>query len=136
MTTIEALEGLMLVSFSVSWYWSIAKMFKTKVAAGKSLNFVLMICFGYMLGISSKLVAWREMGELSPLIGVYSWNLLVTAFDAMLVVRYSRIPPPPFPFPSPPPMASTLSSPPVKPIEPVAEQERPGVTPITGVPVM
>ncbi len=80
----------MLASFSVSWYWSIAKMLRTKVAAGKSVNFVLMICFGYTLGISSKLVAWQETGELSSLIWVYTWNLLVTSFDAMLVVRYSR----------------------------------------------
>ncbi len=136
MTTVEALEGLMLVSFSVSWYWSIAKMFKTKVAAGKSLNFVVMICFGYVLGISSKLVAWREMGELSPLIWVYSWNLLVTTFDAMLVVRYSRTPAPPARLPSPAPMASTLCSPPAEPIEPVSEQRRPAVAPATTVPVM
>lgn len=90
MNTIDALEGLMLMSFSVSWYWSIAKMVRTKAAAGKSLYFVLMICFGYVLGISSKLVAWRQFGDLSPLIWVYAWNLLVTAFDALLVIRYSR----------------------------------------------
>ena len=90
MSTIELLEGLMLVSFSVSWYWSIAKMLRTRTASGKSLNFVLMICFGYVLGVSSKLVAWQEYGALSPLVWVYAWNLLVTAFDAVLVVHYSR----------------------------------------------
>jgi hypothetical protein len=89
-STVEILEGLMLVSFSVSWYWSVAKMLQTKAASGKSLNFVLMICFGYVLGICSKLFAWHEVGEVSPLIWVYSWNFLVTAFDAMLVVHYSR----------------------------------------------
>lgn len=91
MTTVEILEALMLVSFSVSWYWSIAKMVQTKVAAGKSLYFVLMICFGYVLGISSKLVAWYTAGALSPLVWVYGWNLLVTGFDAVLVVRYSKL---------------------------------------------
>ena len=90
MITVEALEALMLVSFSVSWYWSILKMLRTKLAAGKSLEFVLMICLGYMFGISSKLLAWQEVGEVSPLTWVYVWNLLVTAFDAMLVARYSR----------------------------------------------
>lgn len=90
MTTVEVLEGMMLLSFSVSWYWSIAKMLRTKVAAGKSLLFVLMICFGYILGISSKVVAWHSVGILSPLVWVYAWNLLVTAFDAGLVVHYSR----------------------------------------------
>jgi hypothetical protein len=89
-TTVEILEGMMLVSFSISWYWSVAKMLRSKVASGKSLLFVLMICFGYILGISSKLVAWQNVGVLSPLIWVYAWNLLVTAYDAALVVHYSR----------------------------------------------
>ncbi len=90
MSTVEVLEGLMLISFSISWYWSIAKMLKSKVAAGKSLLFVLMICCGYVLGVSSKVLAWHETGVLSPLIWVYGWNLIVTAFDAVLVVHYSR----------------------------------------------
>lgn len=90
MDTIELLEASMLVSFSVSWYWSIAKMLKSGQASGKSLCFVLMICFGYVLGIGSKLVAWQRLGDLSPLIWVYCWNFLITAFDAVLVVYYSR----------------------------------------------
>ena len=57
MNTIEVLEGLMLVSFSLSWYLSIAKMLQAKVAAGKSLHFVLVICLGYSFGIASKLLA-------------------------------------------------------------------------------
>jgi len=107
----------MLVSFSVSWYWSIAKMVQTKVAAGKSLYFVLMICFGYVLGISSKMVAWQELGDISPLIWVYAWNLMVTAFDAFLVVRYSR--PMPLSYPSPAPSPAGLYSPPVESIDPI-----------------
>ena len=90
MSTIEILEGLMLISFSVSWYWSIAKMLETRKASGKSLNFVLMISFGYALGIASKLVAWRQLGDVSPLVYLYAWNFLVTVVDALLVVRFSR----------------------------------------------
>ena len=87
----ELLESLMLVSFSTGWYWSIVKMLRTKTATGKSLIFVLMICLGYLLGVSSKLVCWQETGQLSPLIWVYAWNLFVTAFDAALVIRFSRL---------------------------------------------
>lgn len=90
MSTIEILEGLMLISFSVSWYWSIAKMLETRKASGKSLNFVLMISVGYALGIASKLVAWRQLGDVSPLIYLYAWNFLVTVVDALLVVRFSK----------------------------------------------
>lgn len=93
MSTIEILEGLMLVSFSVSWYWSIAKMLETRKASGKSLNFVLMISFGYALGIASKLVAWRQAGVVSPLLYLYAWNFLVTVVDALLVVRFSKASP-------------------------------------------
>lgn len=49
-----------------------------------------MICFGYVLGISSKVMAWQHTGALSPLAWVYAWNLLVTAFDAVLIAHYSR----------------------------------------------
>lgn len=61
-----------------------------QAGGGQSVNFVLMICCGYVLGITSKIVAWQALGELSPLVWVYSWNFLVTAFDALLVVHYSR----------------------------------------------
>lgn len=91
MSAVEILEALMLVVFSIIWYWSITKMLRTKAAAGKSLLFSLMVCFGYGLGTSSKLVFWHEADRLSPLIWVYLWTLCVTAFYAFLVVRFSRV---------------------------------------------
>lgn len=89
MATFEILEGAMLVCFSISWYWSIMKMLQTKQASGKSLNFVLMICTGYLFGIGSKLLAWDQGAEMSLLVWVYAWNFMVTVCDAGLVVRYS-----------------------------------------------
>lgn len=67
----ETLEAAMLFSFSISWYWSIAKMLRTRQAAGKSAGFVVLICTGYLCGIASKLVAYRETGALPPLIWLY-----------------------------------------------------------------
>ncbi len=84
------LEAAMLAAFSVSWYCSIWKMLTTKRASGKSLGFVLLIVAGYVCGILSKLALYSETGELSALIALYSWNLLVTAFDAFLVWYYHR----------------------------------------------
>ena len=115
MSTIEILQALMFFSFSTSWYWSIAKLLRTKSASGKSLNFALMVCIGYGLGISSLVLAWQQGGELNPLICVFSWNLLVTIFDTALVVRYSR------PSPLSSAMPSTLASPPVELIEPALD---------------
>ena len=90
MSTIEILQALMFFSFSASWYCSIAKLLRTKSATGKSLSFALMVCVGYGLGIASLMLAWRGGGQLNPLIYIFSWNLMVTIFDALLVIRYSR----------------------------------------------
>lgn len=86
----EIFELLMLLGFSVSWYWSISKMLVSKTASGKSIAFVILICIGYCFGIASKLAVFRESGHLSPVIWLYCWNLLVTSIDAILVVYYSR----------------------------------------------
>lgn len=87
------LEAAMLGAFSISWYCSIWKMLRTRQATGKSLGFVLLICFGYLCGIASKLVLYRETGTWSGLVLLYAWNLLVTAFDAWLVFNLSRAAP-------------------------------------------
>ncbi len=90
MSTIETLQALMFFSFSTSWYWSIAKLLRTRSATGKSLLFALMVCIGYGLGITSLVLAWKNGGDLNPLIYLFSWNLLVTLVDAALVIRFSR----------------------------------------------
>jgi len=84
------LEATMLAAFSVSWYCSIWKMLTTRRASGKSLGFVLLIVGGYVCGILSKLALYIDTGHLSALIALYSWNLLVTAFDAFLVWHFHR----------------------------------------------
>ncbi len=90
MAMADTLEGLMLVCFSVSWYWSIAKMLRTRTAAGKSLIFAFLIFLGYFLGIISKFLAWEQTGALSPLIWIYCWNVLLLSVDAALLIRFSR----------------------------------------------
>ena len=86
----DLLEGVMLFSFSFSWYWSIAKMLRTGQAAGKSALFVALICSGYVTGVASKIVGYETTGVLSPLIWLYLWNLAVTLFDLYLVLRLTR----------------------------------------------
>ncbi|MGF1658008.1 MAG: hypothetical protein ACFCUS_01090 [Rubrimonas sp.] len=91
MTQAELFEAAMLICFSISWYWSIARMLKVRTAVGKSAFFVVLICTGYVFGLSAKLLAWRATGELSPLIWLYGWNLMVTAFDLALVLHFTRV---------------------------------------------
>lgn len=86
----EILEALMFFVFSCSWYWSIAKMLRTRTATGKSLIFVFLTCTGYLFGISAKLLMWRETGELSLFLYFYLWNLAVISVDLMLVLYFSK----------------------------------------------
>lgn len=86
----HVLEGLMLIFFSISWYWSIARMLMTGVAAGKSPSFVALICAGYTFGIFAKLALWKDTGALPPITWLYGWNLVVTLFDLWLVVHLTR----------------------------------------------
>lgn len=89
-STVEIFEALMLICFSISWYWSIAKMLMLRIAVGKSVAFVALICAGYVAGIVSKLAEYDLTGELSPLIWLYIWNGIVVAVDLVLVVYFSR----------------------------------------------
>ncbi|WP_226628476.1 hypothetical protein [Alloyangia pacifica] len=86
----DALEALMLVAFSTGWYCSIFKMLRTREARGKSLPFVLVICFGYLCGVASKLLIWHETGALPPIVWLYALNSMVIAVDAWLVMRYTH----------------------------------------------
>lgn len=86
----EVFEGIMLFAFSISWYWSIAKMLKVRAAAGKSPLFVVLIVSGYLFGIMSKVIIWQNTGEMSPLLYLYVWNLIVTFTDLLLVLHFSR----------------------------------------------
>lgn len=53
----EFLEICMIVSFGFSWPMNVIKSWKTRTTKGKSLAFLLLIFFGYICGIASKLLA-------------------------------------------------------------------------------
>ena len=87
----EVFESLMLLCFSCSWYFSIFRMLRVQRASGKSAQFVVLICTGYIFGIAAKYYGWQTTGTLSPVVWLYAWNLLVTGFDLALVVHFSRL---------------------------------------------
>ena len=53
----EILEIAMVVSFGCSWPLNVMKSYKARTTRGKSLGFLLLIFFGYICGIASKLMA-------------------------------------------------------------------------------
>jgi hypothetical protein len=87
----EVFESLMLLCFSCSWYFSIVRMLRVRRASGKSAQFVVLICTGYVFGIAAKYFDWQTTGVLSPVVWLYAWNLLVTGFDLALVLHFSRV---------------------------------------------
>lgn len=90
MTSSQFLEAAMLCSFSVGWYFSIAKMLRTRQASGKSATFVVLICAGYTAGCMAKIIDWQDGAPLDPVIWVYVWNLMVTSADLALVLVLTR----------------------------------------------
>lgn len=53
----ELLEIIMIVSFGCSWPLNVLKSWKARTTKGKSLAFLVLILFGYICGITSKLLA-------------------------------------------------------------------------------
>ena len=59
----EIFEILMVVSFGASWPLNVIKSWKARTTKGKSLMFLLLILFGYVAGIISKLVNEAYMAD-------------------------------------------------------------------------
>jgi hypothetical protein len=78
-------EVFMLVCFGVSWPISIAKALRTRVVAGKSPIFMVIVILGYTSGIAHKLLFSRDW-----VIVLYAINLVMVAIDLMLYVKFYR----------------------------------------------
>ena len=91
MTPHEMLETAMLVCFSISRYCSVTKLLRAPSADGKSLASGLLVCLGYVVGLSVKLLVWSDTGALSPLVWVYLANLAFSMVDCWLVLRFLRM---------------------------------------------
>lgn len=86
----EILEIIMIVSFGVSWPFNVIKSFRARTAKGKSLLFLLLIFFGYIAGIASKLVNTAYMAAFSDkwyVLFFYCLNLVMVGADLVLYIR-------------------------------------------------
>lgn len=80
----ELLEIMMIVSFGFSWPMNVIKSWKARSTQGKSLAFLVLIFFGYICGITAKL--------LSPsfkwyVLFFYVLNFLMVGADLILYYR-------------------------------------------------
>lgn len=78
----------MVVSFGALWALNVLKSYRARTTKGKSLGFLLLIFFGYIAGIFSKLVSpsykWYVLF-------FYVLNLLMVGCDLILYARNKKI---------------------------------------------
>ncbi|MBR4873757.1 MAG: hypothetical protein IKV00_07960 [Clostridia bacterium] len=90
----EILEIIMIVSFGASWPMNVVKSYRARTAKGKSLGFLLLILFGYVAGITSKLVNEAYMANFAAkwyVLFFYVLNFIMVFTDLMLYVRNVRL---------------------------------------------
>ena len=84
----EILEIIMVVSFGISWPLNVIKSYQARSTKGKSLWFLMLIFFGYICGIASKLTAdsykWYVLF-------FYVLNFAMVGVDLLLYWRNYRL---------------------------------------------
>ena len=86
----ELLEIVMIVSFGFSWPMNVIKSYKARTAKGKSLAFLLLILFGYVAGIASKLINEGYMAQFAEkwyVLFFYCLNFVMVSADLVMYVR-------------------------------------------------
>ena len=86
----EIFEIAMVVSFGFSWPAAVLKSYKARTTKGKSLFLVCMILFGYICGITSKLILGFGNFKWYVLF-FYVLNFLMVGTDLALYFRNLRL---------------------------------------------
>lgn len=90
----EIFEVIMIVSFGASWPLNVMKSYRARTTKGKSLAFLLLIFFGYIAGIISKLINEQYMDAISSkwyVLFFYVLNLVMVGTDLILYVRNYKL---------------------------------------------
>lgn len=87
---IEVCETIMLICFGLSWPISLIKNIKSKTAKGMNLQFTLLIIFGYVAGITAKILG----GQFNFVFAMYILNIVVVSCNVVVYFinkRYDRL---------------------------------------------
>lgn len=90
----EILEVIMVLSFGASWPLNVMKSYKARTVKGKSLGFLCLIFFGYIMGIISKLINEAYMASFSTkwyLLFFYCLNLIMVGIDLCIYFRNYKL---------------------------------------------
>ena len=90
----EILEVIMIVSFGASWPLNVIKSYKARTTKGKSLAFLLLILFGYVAGITSKLINTVYMAQIEQkwyVLFFYVLNFIMVTVDLCMYIRNYKL---------------------------------------------
>lgn len=87
----ELLEALMIISFGISWPINFIKAYKARTTVGSSFFFLMLIFFGYICGIASKLVSLLNGKPLTYVFVFYVINIIVVGANMVIYFRNSHI---------------------------------------------
>ena len=90
----EILEVIMIVSFGASWPLNVLKSYRARTTKGKSLAFLLLIFFGYIAGITSKLVSESYMSQIGQkwyVLFFYVLNFIMVGADLLMYIRNYKL---------------------------------------------
>ncbi len=90
----ELLEVAMIVSFGISWPLNVIKAYRARTTKGQSLAFLLLIFFGYIAGILSKLLNCTYMAAFQSkwyVLFFYVLNLIMVGTNLCLYYRNYKL---------------------------------------------
>ena len=80
-------ETTMLVCFGLSWPVNAMKAYRAGTAKGTSLQFILLITFGYIAGITAKLITY----QFNYVLIVYILNIVMVLANLLVYFRNSAL---------------------------------------------
>ena len=90
----EIMEVVMIVSFGASWPLNVLKSYRARTTKGKSIAFLLLIFFGYIAGIISKLINPAYMANIGNkwyVLFFYVLNFIMVGADLIMYVRNRKL---------------------------------------------
>ena len=91
MDIVQLCEVGMLIAFGCSWPFNISKSWRSRTARGKSVIFEFVIIFGYLVGVTGKMITWQRTGVLAYSTWVYFADIAMVAIDIVLYFRNIRL---------------------------------------------
>ena len=91
MDLVQLCEIGMLVAFGFSWPFNIAKSFRSRTAKGKSVTFEFIVVFGYLIGLTGKMISYSRTGVLAYSTWFYIADIVMVMIDILLYFRNVRL---------------------------------------------